>query len=99
MWWGVASLHAAGSCPVALWSAQPHPAHHPHNSLALTCGAAGGAESILIVAGADATDDFNAIHSARAKGMLKQYIIGRVGQSTGGDGKPEQAPVDKEVSP
>ena len=51
------------------------------------------------MAGADATDDFNAIHSARAKGMLKQYIIGRVGQSTGGDGKPEQAPVDKEVSP
>lgn len=56
----------------------------------------GGAESILIVAGADATDDFNAIHSARAKGMIKQYIIGRVGKSTGGDGKPEQAPVDKE---
>ena len=31
--------------------------------------------------------------------MIKQYIIGRVGKSTGGDGKPEQAPVDKEVSP
>ena len=72
---------------------------NPHNSLADTCDAAGGAESILIVAGADATDDFNAIHSARAKGMLKQYVIGRVGESTGGQGKPEQAPVDKEVSP
>ena len=72
---------------------------YPCNRLADTCDAAGGAESILIVAGADATDDFNAIHSARAKGMLKQYVIGRVGASTGGDGKPEQAPVDKEVSP
>ena len=97
--WGVTSLHAAGSCPAASRCTQPCPAHHPHNSLAFTSDAAGGAESILIVAGADATDDFNAIHSARAKGMLKQYIIGRVGASTGGDGKPEQAPVDKEVSP
>ncbi|PNW79324.1 hypothetical protein CHLRE_09g410950v5 [Chlamydomonas reinhardtii] len=36
----------------------------------------GGAESILITAGADATDEFNAIHSSKAKAMLAQYYIG-----------------------
>lgn len=38
----------------------------------------GGAESILIVAGQDATDEFNAIHSAKAKAMLNDYLIGKV---------------------
>ncbi|KAF8062729.1 hypothetical protein HT031_004059 [Scenedesmus sp. PABB004] len=36
----------------------------------------GGAESILISAGMDATDEFNSIHSSKAKGMLAQYYIG-----------------------
>lgn len=36
----------------------------------------GGAESILITAGADATDEFNSIHSSKAKGMLAQYYLG-----------------------
>jgi nitrate reductase (NAD(P)H) len=36
----------------------------------------GGAESILISTGADATADFDAIHSAKAKAMLKEYFIG-----------------------
>ncbi|GBC07372.1 hypothetical protein RclHR1_07410008 [Rhizophagus clarus] len=36
----------------------------------------GGAESILGNAGADATDEFNAIHSAKAKSMLANYYIG-----------------------
>lgn len=35
-----------------------------------------GADSILIVAGMDATEDFNAIHSAKAKAMLK--VSGRL---------------------
>ncbi|KAK9836934.1 hypothetical protein WJX81_000653 [Elliptochloris bilobata] len=41
----------------------------------------GGAESILIVAGQEATDEFDAIHSAKAKGMLKEYLIGRLGEA------------------
>ncbi|KAL4420574.1 hypothetical protein ABPG75_010230 [Micractinium tetrahymenae] len=36
----------------------------------------GGADSILLVAGTDATDEFNAIHSAKAKKMLLDYYIG-----------------------
>lgn len=38
----------------------------------------GGAQSILLVAGADATDDFDAIHSEKAHGMLKDYLIGHL---------------------
>ena len=41
-------------------------------------GHPGGPESILIVAGQDATDEFNAIHSARAKAMLAEYLIGKI---------------------
>ena len=29
----------------------------------------------------DATDEFNAIHSAKAKAMLNEYLIGRVGEA------------------
>ena len=29
----------------------------------------------------EATDEFDAIHSAKAKGMLKKYMIGRVGEA------------------
>jgi nitrate reductase (NAD(P)H) len=36
----------------------------------------GGADSILLVAGTDATDEFNAIHSSKAKTMLIEYYIG-----------------------
>lgn len=43
----------------------PQPTHH-----------AGGADSILLVAGTDATEEFNAIHSAKAKAMLTDYYIG-----------------------
>jgi nitrate reductase (NAD(P)H) len=39
-------------------------------------GHPGGAESILISAGMDATDDFNSIHSSKAKAMLVDYYIG-----------------------
>jgi hypothetical protein len=38
----------------------------------------GGAESILISAGMDATDEFNSIHSSKAKAMLKDYYIGEL---------------------
>ena len=36
----------------------------------------GGAESILLEAGSDATVEFNAIHSANAKALLQNYYIG-----------------------
>lgn len=36
----------------------------------------GGAESILIVAGMDATEEFNSIHSSKAKQQLNDYYIG-----------------------
>ena len=38
----------------------------------------GGADSILLVAGTDATEDFDAIHSQKAKDMLKDYYIGEL---------------------
>ncbi|KAK9823153.1 hypothetical protein WJX72_000662 [[Myrmecia] bisecta] len=42
----------------------------------------GGAESILIVAGQDATEDFDAIHSKKAKDMMGDYLIGRLADSS-----------------
>lgn len=36
----------------------------------------GGADSILLVAGTDATEEFDAIHSTKAKNMLTEYYIG-----------------------
>ena len=47
----------------------------------------GGADSILLVAGTDATDEFNAIHSTRAKKMLMDYYIGDLeGSQVASDG-------------
>ncbi|KAG1677417.1 hypothetical protein FOA52_001872 [Chlamydomonas sp. UWO 241] len=51
----------------AVYDATPFLGDHP-----------GGADSILIVAGMDATEDFNAIHSSKAKAMLKDYYLGRL---------------------
>ena len=42
----------------------------------------GGADSILLVAGTDATEDFDAIHSQKAKDMLKEYYIGELADET-----------------
>jgi nitrate reductase (NAD(P)H) len=42
----------------------------------------GGAESILLVAGQDGTEDFNAIHSAKARGMLQEYLLGRIADAS-----------------
>lgn len=36
----------------------------------------GGSDSILLVAGTDATEEFDAIHSTKAKNMLLEYYIG-----------------------
>lgn len=43
----------------------------------------GGAESILISAGMDATEDFDAIHSAKAKSMLEDYLVGQLEEGDG----------------
>lgn len=45
----------------------------------------GGADSILINGGSDATEEFDAIHSAKAQGMLLEYYIGDLVASKGGD--------------
>ena len=38
----------------------------------------GGADSVLLVAGTDATEEFDAIHSSKAKEQLLQYCIGNL---------------------
>nr|AAT72293.1 nitrate reductase [Dunaliella viridis] len=38
----------------------------------------GGSDSILTATGADATEDFNAIHSKKARNMLADYYIGEL---------------------
>lgn len=50
----------------------------------------GGAESILISAGMDATEDFDAIHSAKAKSMLEDYLVGELVEGGGSDGEEEE---------
>ncbi|BFZ61441.1 hypothetical protein YB2330_002507 [Saitoella coloradoensis] len=49
----------------------------------------GGAESIILASGADATDDFMAIHSESAKKMLVDYHIGTL-VSRDDDGSPQK---------
>ena len=49
----------------------------------------GGAESILLEAGGDATVEFNAIHSSNARSMLDKYYIGDLDTSAP---EPEAAP-------
>ena len=39
------------------------------------------ASSEMHVLTQDATDEFNAIHSAKAKAMLNEYLIGRVAEA------------------
>jgi nitrate reductase (NAD(P)H) len=53
----------------------------------------GGAESILISAGMDATEDFDAIHSAKAKSMLEDYLVGELVE---GDDDTEEEEEEKE---
>lgn len=46
----------------------------------------GGADSILIVAGQDASDEFDAIHSSKAKAQLEDYYIGELAEEGAGEG-------------
>lgn len=66
-----------------VYDATPFLAEHP-----------GGADSILLVAGTDATEEFNAIHSAKAKAMLLNYYIGDLeGATPSGAAPPPLAPA------
>lgn len=62
----------------------------------------GGADSILLVAGTDATDEFNAIHSSKAKAMLMQYYTGDLWTSatpvTNGNGVVVSKPAEDLVA-
>ncbi|KAG2659404.1 hypothetical protein PVAP13_1KG354600 [Panicum virgatum] len=50
----------------------------------------GGADSILINAGADCTEEFDAIHSDKAKALLGAYRIGELVAASGGGDTPVQ---------
>ena len=56
----------------------------------------GGADSILIVGGQDATTDFDAIHSAKAKAMLDDFYVGWL---AGGDDDEEEEAGEKAAQP
>ena len=47
----------------------------------------GGADSILLVAGTDATEEFDAIHSTKAKEQLLRYAVGRLAASAPAAGR------------
>jgi nitrate reductase (NAD(P)H) len=53
----------------------------------------GGADSILINAGTDCTEEFDAIHSAKARGLLEMYRIGEL-IVTGSDYSPQSSNAD-----
>nr|QPB70507.1 NitA [Volvox powersii] len=71
-----------------VYDATPYLEEHP-----------GGAESILITAGADATDEFNSIHSSKAKKMLAQYYIGDLVASKQGPAAEPQPPASSTSAP
>lgn len=51
----------------------------------------GGADSILLVGGTDATEEFDAIHSQKAKAMLKDYYIGELATEASGSTSDDSA--------
>jgi len=57
----------------------------------------GGADSILINAGEDSTEDFVAIHSTKATKMLEKFYIGDL--DTGSLKKAVDAPVEDNIDP
>ncbi|XP_024545152.1 nitrate reductase [NADH] [Selaginella moellendorffii] len=52
----------------------------------------GGADSILINAGTDCTEEFEAIHSARAKALLEDYKIGELVSTAGSFSSADTSP-------
>mmetsp|Transcript_8023 Transcript_8023/g.18744 ORF Transcript_8023/g.18744 Transcript_8023/m.18744 type:complete len:895 (-) Transcript_8023:267-2951(-) len=53
----------------------------------------GGASSIMLLAGQDATEDFEAVHSSKAWDLLNQYCIGTLSKS--GAAKPASQAVEE----
>uniref|UniRef100_A0A804PN41 Nitrate reductase [NAD(P)H] n=1 Tax=Zea mays TaxID=4577 RepID=A0A804PN41_MAIZE len=53
----------------------------------------GGADSILINAGTDCTEEFDAIHSDKARGLLEMYRVGEL-VVTGSDYSPQNSHAD-----
>jgi len=53
----------------------------------------GGADSILINAGTDCTEEFDAIHSDKARGLLEMYRVGEL-VVTGTDYSPQSSQAD-----
>ncbi|PMD47365.1 hypothetical protein L207DRAFT_478405 [Hyaloscypha variabilis F] len=65
-------------------------------------GHPGGATSIIGAAGQDATDEFMAIHSETAKGMMQKYHIGSLDEASrailqNGDEVPSEASEPREI--
>ena len=57
----------------------------------------GGAESILIMAGQEATEDFEAVHSKKAWKMLEEYFIGVIVPSSSVSSSSEHHNIDDVV--
>lgn len=55
----------------------------------------GGAASIVMNAGTDATEEFNAIHSDKAKQMLEEYYIGELVEEDAEPIKKKSLPISK----
>ncbi|KAI9892824.1 MAG: hypothetical protein M1814_000983 [Vezdaea aestivalis] len=53
-----------------------------YDGLKFLQGHPGGAQSIISAAGQDATEEFMAIHSENAKGMMPEYHIGRLSEAS-----------------
>ncbi|RCV07051.1 hypothetical protein SETIT_1G212900v2 [Setaria italica] len=53
----------------------------------------GGADSILINAGTDCTEEFDAIHSDKAKALLVPYLIGELVVTAGTGDSPDTTPI------
>ncbi|OBZ85839.1 Nitrate reductase [NADH] 1 [Choanephora cucurbitarum] len=60
----------------------------------------GGASSIILAAGTDCTDEFDAIHSQKAKDMFEDYLIGKIKTKATIETKaqPQEEPIEEVVS-
>lgn len=67
----------SGICTLQVYDATSFLKEHP-----------GGGDSILLVAGTDATEEFDAIHSEKAKQQLLAFAIGRLATTPIGEGTP-----------
>lgn len=56
----------------------------------------GGASSIILAAGTDCTEEFDAIHSQKAKDMLVDYLIGKLDVQKQ-DSRPPTPPTDEKL--